>query len=118
MASSPTEPSAVAFALQELTACWDQAYEAMAQGDLDRVQALLDVADRQLHELPGSAFDSSEEARQRRLAMAARGRLEHGMRSGLEALAAEIGQTRQGARALAGYRPGGQGLGDRVSREA
>ncbi|MFO1076855.1 MAG: hypothetical protein U1E73_03915 [Planctomycetota bacterium] len=117
MASSPAEPSPTASALQELTACWDQGYEALAQGDLERVTALLDIADSQLRGLAGAAGDTPEEAQLRRLALDARGRLEHGMRSGLEAVHAELGKVRRGSRVLSGYRPVGAGVGDRVSRE-
>ena len=38
-------PSPKAFALQELTACWDQGYEALVRGDLDQLTALLEIAD-------------------------------------------------------------------------
>ena len=63
MGSSPTDPttaspSPVAFALQELIACWDQGYEALAQGDLDRVAALLEVADDHLAGTVNGAPDS------------------------------------------------------------
>ena len=43
MTTSTASP--VAFALQELTACWNQGYEALVRGDLERVQSLLELAD-------------------------------------------------------------------------
>ena len=117
MASSPAErgtvavDSAVAFALQEVTACWDQGYEALARGDLERVAALLDVADGYLGKVGDPGRDGVEEARLRAEAVAARGRLEHGMRGGLEGLRDEIARVRQGARTLQGYRDPGRGIG-------
>ena len=108
MGSSPTDPttaspSPVAFALQELIACWDQGYEALAQGDLDRVAALLEVADDHLAGAVNGAPDSEVEARLRIEAMSAKGRLEHGMRSGLAGLQEELARSRQGAKVLQGY---------------
>lgn len=107
MASSPTDrdpaPSRRAFALQEATVCWNQGYEALARGDLDRVAALLDVADDHLRVIGDPAGDSPDEARCRREAAAARGRLEHGMRAGLQGIADELAAARHGNRVLRGY---------------
>jgi len=107
MASSPTDgaptPSPVAFALQELIACWDQGSEALAQGDLDRVAALLDTAADHLDGASNGQADTPREASLRQEALSARGRLEHGMRSGLTGLQEEMARTRQGAKALRGY---------------
>ncbi len=91
---------AAEFLLQELVACWDQAYEALSQADLDRAGALVDIADRHLQQLRGEdelPADLLQEA------SAARGRLEHGMRSGLAALQQEISRARKGEKALRGY---------------
>lgn len=90
------------FALRELIACWDQGYEALAQGDLARVDALLDIAEQHLqvaraanaNDLPTTLLQE---------ATSARARLEHGMRVGLEGLRAEMARARQGERALRGY---------------
>lgn len=118
MASSPAEPkgtvapdSPVAFALQEVTACWDQAYEALARGDLERTAALMDIADDHLRRVGDPTADGPGEARLRSEAVAARGRLEHGMRGGLDGLREELARVRQGARTLQGYKDPHRGLG-------
>lgn len=106
MASSPTDaptPSRTAFALREVTACWNQGYEALTRGDLDQLAALLDVAGEHLAAIGEAIDDDAEEARLRREALTARGRLEHGMREGLHGLADELATSRRGGRALRGY---------------
>ena len=126
MASSPAEPGdlgpaagAVVFALRELTACWDQAYEALCRGDLEQVAALLDVAqDHVAAAGTGGASDGDAEVRLRSDAASARGRLEHGMRAGMDALAQELGRTRAGGKALRGYANAPASIGDRVARDA
>lgn len=120
MASFPADrqvaDSPTAFALRELIACWDQGYEALARGDLDRVEDLLGIADDHLRSLPDHAGDGPIETGLRAEAVAARGRLEHGMRAGLDGLRAELDRTRQGARVLHGYRGAGNGLGSRFEK--
>lgn len=122
MASSPadrdtaTTPSPRAFALQEAIACWDQGYEALARGDLDGVNALLDIAGESVAAVADPTLDTPEEARLRDVARSSRGRLEHGMRAGLEALQAELAQTRRGTKALRGYGDPTLALGSSVER--
>ena len=118
MASSPASPgqgsaadSPVAFALQEVTACWDQGYEALARGDLERVAVLMDIADDHLLRAGEVATDGPAEAKLRTEAVAARGRLEHGMRGGLDGLRDELARVRQGVRTLQGYKDPQAGLG-------
>ncbi len=120
MASSPRDATAapVAFALQELIACWDQGYEALTRGDLDRVQALLDVADDHVARAGDGRSDSPAEAKLRNDAASARGRLEHGMKAGLVGLQDELARTRRGAKALRGYGNPLLGLGGNVTRDA
>jgi hypothetical protein len=119
MASSPSEPATpTAFALQELTACWDQGCEALARGDLEKVAALMAIADGHLGGLPPARADSPAEQRLRHAAMAARGRLEHGMQAGLAGVRDELGKVRHGARALSGYRDPTRGVGSRVVHDA
>jgi hypothetical protein len=108
--------SPAAFALRELIACWDQGYEALARGDLERVEALLDIADDHLRSLPDPGGDGPLEAELRTEAVAARGRLEHGMHAGLTGLRTEIDRTRQGARVLQGYRGPAHALGGRIEK--
>lgn len=104
MASSPTEPlTRVAFALQEIAACWNQAYEALARGDVDGVADLLDLAGARLDAVGTGAHDTPAEAELRREAHGAFGRLQAGMKAGLVGLGEELVKTRQGAKALRGY---------------
>jgi len=118
--SSPADrlatASPVAFALQELIACWDQAYAALVQGDLDQVAALLDVADEHLLAASDGRTDSPEEARLRATVLGSRGRLEHGMSSGLVGLAEELARVRHGQKTLRGYGRTEVGVGDHVAR--
>jgi len=112
MASFPAEfqvdlasSEATACALREVTVCWNQAYEALCRGDLEAVADLMDIAEEQLAATRATSEpDCQAIATLRSDAAAARGRLEHGMRAGLEGLAAELAQTRRGARTLHGYR--------------
>jgi len=122
MASSPADrdpiatPSPRAFALQEATACWDQGYEALTRGDLDGVADLLAIADSHLATVGDAATDSADEARLRNLARSSRGRLEHGMKAGLDALTNELARARTGAKALRGYGDSSLRLGGNVER--
>jgi hypothetical protein len=123
MASSRPEPAtAIAFALQELEACWTQAYEALARGDLDGVGTLLDEADRQVAVAGGGGgvgrMDDDATAALRGAAQAAYGRLQHAMRAGMDGLREEIGRTRRGAKVLRGYGHGEAELGGRVTKDA
>lgn len=109
-AESPTvAPTSAAFALQELAACWDQGYEALARGDLERVAALLDLAQEHLAKAGDASHDSPRETALRSAAAAANGRLQHGMKAGLVALRDELARARTGGKALRGY-------GDSVAR--
>jgi hypothetical protein len=106
MASSPADaatPSARAFALQELIACWDQGYEALVRGEVDRAQALLDVAEDHVATAGDGHGDNAHEAALRTSAASSRGRLEHAIRAGLDGVQQELGRTRRGGRALRGY---------------
>jgi hypothetical protein len=124
MASSPADrpdaatPSPRAFALQEAIACWNQGYEALAQGDLDRVHGLLAIADDSLTALGDPTSDTAVEAHLRHEAISARGRLEHVMRAGLAALGDELAKTRRGAKALRGYSDPTRALGGSIERQA
>lgn len=117
MASSPSEPGTpAAFALQELAACWNQACEALTRGDLDRAGALLDVAGEHLAAAGDGGADSPDEAALRRQAHGAFGRLQHGMKAGLDGLQTEIVRARQGAKALRGYGVAAGAPAHRVTR--
>jgi hypothetical protein len=116
MASSPAE-SERAFALQELIACWNQGYEALARGELEHVQALLDVADDHVIAAGDGSGDSAAVAELRALAQSARGRLEHGMKAGLQGLQDELARARVGGKALRGYGNASRGIDERVARD-
>lgn len=120
MASSPAETTATpkAFALQELTACWNQAYEALVRGDLDRVTALLDVADDHVAASGDGRPDTVDEQQLRATAMGAKGRLEHAMRAGLQGMREEMARARVGGKALRGYAQATPRIDDGVLRNA
>lgn len=113
-----TTPSATAHILQELTACWDQGYDALTRGDLERVAGLLAIVDQHLDGLQPPEADDDDERKLRQAAVAARGRLEHGIHAGLDGVRSELHGARKGRRALAGYRTPAGGVGDRVQRDA
>lgn len=106
-----------AFALQEMIACWNQAYEALARGDLDRVAALLDVAEDHVAAAGDGHLDSTAEALLRQEATTAHGRLQHGMRAGLAGLQDELARARVGGKALRGYGNPAAGVGGNVTRQ-
>ncbi|MBL8752612.1 MAG: hypothetical protein JNK15_04870 [Planctomycetes bacterium] len=119
MASSPAEattPSARAFALQELIACWNQGYEALLRGDLDGARSLLDIADDHVAAAGDGRSDTAAEAALRIAAASARGRLEHAMKAGLDGLQQELARARHGGKALRGY--GHSVVGPEVVRDA
>jgi len=101
-----------------MTTCWDQGYEALARGDLAQVTALLQIANEHLSRIDGETLADEAFASLRREADAARGRLEHGMKSGLDGLRGELRQARKGAKALSGYRDSTLNLGRRLVRDA
>ena len=118
MASSPTElDSPVAFALQEVAVCWNQAYEALAQGDVDRLAALMAIAGDHVAVAGSGDGDSPAEAALRKEAQDAFGRVRHGIEVGLDGLAEELAKSRQGAKALKGYGNVGGAPASRVSRD-
>ena len=104
--------SSVGFALQELIACWTQAHDAMSSGDLHSITSLLDQADLQLAAAGNGDADTPSEAALREQAVKAYGLLQHAMKSGLDGIQKEIGQTHRGKRALRGYvKAAGQATG-------
>ncbi len=115
MTTSTASP--VAFALQELTACWNQGYEALVRGDLERVQSLLELADDHVTAAGNGRGDSAAEALLRSAAATARGRLEHGMRAGMAGVQDELARGRVGAKMLRGYADPTLGVGGNLSRD-
>ncbi len=98
MASNDAE-----FALRETIACWDQAYEALVRGDLERVEALLEIAGENLERAAALGSTSALPPELHAEATSARGRLEHAMHAGLQGLREELSRSRQGGKALRGY---------------
>lgn len=128
MPSSRTDRDDIAARLRQLTRGYDDALEAVLQGDLDRVAKLLGdngallaapsspaggapAASAELHEL-------QELQELHAAATAAHGRLAATLRSVQDAVAAELAQVRRGRRALAGYSDPTRGLGDRHQSRA
>lgn len=115
MASSPTEPTD--FALREIAACWNQAYEALARGDVDRASALMAIAGDHVGAAGDGRDDAPATASLRREALAAFGRLRHGLEAGLAGVGEELAKSRQGAKALRGYGSAAASPGSGWSRE-
>jgi len=109
--------SAKAFALHELIACWNQGYEALARGDLERVEALLDLAQDHVGTAGDGASDTAAEAALRNEATSAHGRLQHGMTAGLSGLRDELARARVGGKALRGYGNASLRVGGNVVRD-
>jgi hypothetical protein len=126
MASSPADRAdalvgadgPVAFALLELRACWQQALAALEQGDVDAAGALLDVAQDHVAAAGDGARDTATEAQLRTDALAAHARLEHGVRVGIDGLAAELGRVRAGGKALRGYGRASLRIDGAIDRDA
>lgn len=119
MASSRTDAeshSDVAFALQELATCWNQAYEALTRGDVAAVTRLLDIADAQLATAGDGTADGKHEAELRKRAMATYGLLQHAMQQGLDGIRTELAKSRRGKRMLRGYDRGEEKVGARIAR--
>ena len=110
-------PTPRAFALQELTACWNQGYEALVRGDVERVGALLDIAQDHVAATGDASDDSTVEAALRRDATASHLRLQHAIKAGLTGLQDELARTRVGGKALRGYGSPAR-VGNHVARDA
>jgi hypothetical protein len=116
-AEGALEQSDVAFALQELNACWSQAYADMTRGQLDSVAGLLDQAEQHLTAAGDGRGDSPAEAKLRRQAASSHALLQHAMRVGLDGIRDELGKHRRGKRALRGYDRTESDAGSRVLRD-
>ena len=116
-AEGGAEQSDVAFALQELNACWSQAYADMTSGQLDSVAGLLDQAEQHLAAAGDGRCDSPIEAKLRRQAASSHALLQHAMQVGLDGIRDELGKHRRGKRALRGYDRTESDAGSRVLRD-
>ena len=76
----PAVATDVAFALQELNACWSQAYDAMTRGELKAVAGLLTAADAYLDAAGEGLDDNPAEQALRRHAASTFGLLQHAQR--------------------------------------
>lgn len=94
MPSSPPDPP-----LRQLTGCYDRAFEALAQADLDRVGELLQQGEALLQQLRGSAVAAADHA----AATGAFARLQAAVHKLTDATRDELAQVRHGRRALHGY---------------
>lgn len=108
--------SDVAFALQELIACWTQAHEAMSRGELDTVTGLMDQADVHVRGAGDGVGDSPEEVALRKRAATTYGLLQHAMKSGLDGIRKDLGKHRRGKKALRGYDRTESDAGSRLTR--
>jgi len=108
--------SDVAFALQELNACWSQAYADMTRGQLDSVAALLDQAQPYLAAAGDGRGDSDAEAKLRKQAASSHALLQHAIQAGMDGIREELGKHRRGKRALRGYDRAESDAGSRILR--
>jgi len=108
--------SDVAFALQELNACWSQAHEAMARDQLDTVTGLLEQAEAHARAAGDGAADTPAEHQLRQQAATTFGLLQHAMKAGLEGIRKELGQQRRGKKVLRGYDRTESDAGSRLTR--
>lgn len=111
MPSRPSDaPTGSTDALRQVTQLYDQAYEALARGDLDRVTALLLQSETMLQEAQQATIDPVTHAR----AIEAHGRLHAAMQRLHGEMGGELAQVRQGQRALRGYSGHRGDIGRRV----
>ena len=114
MPSSPAEsrtPEADAdAALQALARAWDEAFGAVAQGDLERARALLGTTARLLAPVAGQSATPALLA----AAQAAHGRLASAIERAKAATSGELARLQQGRRLLQTYAGPAPGLGRRV----
>lgn len=96
--------------LPQLTRAYDQAYEALAQGDVDRVQALVQRTGDLLAQLAGKSIAADQRAE----AAAAHGRLQGAMQKVKDATLEELAQVRHGQKVLHGYTQVRASLGQRL----
>ena len=115
---APANATDVAFALQELNACWSQAYDAMTRGELEVVAGLLAAADAHLDAAGEGLDDTPAEQALRRHAASTFGLLQHALEVGMTGVRAELGKHRHGRKALRGYDRSEHDPGGRVTRDA
>jgi hypothetical protein len=108
--------SDVAFALQELDACWSQAHEAMARDELDTVTGLLEQAEAHARAAGDGATDTQAERKLRERAATTFGLLQHAMKAGLDGIRKELGKQRRGKKVLRGYDRTENDAGSRLTR--
>lgn len=114
----PAVATDVAFALQELNACWSQAYDAMTRGELKAVAGLLTAADAYLDAAGEGLDDNPAEQALRRHAASTFGLLQHALEVGITGVRDELGRHRRGRKALRGYDRSDRETGGRVTRDA
>jgi hypothetical protein len=107
MPSSPAEADA---ALQALARAWDEAFGAVAQGDLERARTLLSATARHLAPVASVSATPALLA----AAQAAHGRLASAIERAKAATSGELARVQQGRRLLQTYAGPAPGLGRRV----
>ncbi|HLQ37302.1 MAG TPA: hypothetical protein VK348_05860 [Planctomycetota bacterium] len=111
MASSPAEPQAER-TLRALQTVYDHAYEALARGDVERAQSVLQQAELLLGALPAAATDSPKAQQLRAQARDRHGAVLAATRTAMAQVQKDLGQVRRGQRGLRGYADLVSRLGD------
>ncbi len=109
MASSPTEE-----ALRQIANAYDRALEAIGRSDLDRVQSLVDDAERVLVSVQHPGQDSKRERELRRRGMESHGRLVAAMGGSRREVLLHLQKIRQGRKMLKTYGHRGESVGTRL----
>ena len=112
MASSPTET-----ALQHVVDCYGRALEAVGRGDLERVQHLLDEAQRLLSSLQEPAQDSPAASTLRERGVESHGRLVAAMNKSRTEVLLQLQKVRQGKKLLSSYGHRSEIVGTRLRSE-
>jgi len=111
----PTDESAQ---LHELASLYDQAFGALQEGAVDRVQSLVARADELIQTLPPHRADHGPTAELREGVQARHARLMAAMRDARAALSDEIGRVRKGKKSLGAYGKRASTIGNRIQRDA
>ena len=109
MASSTTEE-----ALRQIADAYDRALEAVGRSDLDRVQSLVDEAERVLASVQHPGQDSKQERELRRRGMESHGRLVAAMGGSRREVLLHLQKIRQGRKMLKTYGHRAQSVGTRL----
>ena len=112
MASSPTEK-----ALGKVVGVYDRALEAVGRADLERVERLLDDADRALAGLQDPEQDGDEERGLRRRAVEGHARLAAAMDGHRREIVSQLQKAQKGRKVLKTYGHRASRVGTRLRSE-